>query len=75
MSRIDPTNMAVEAEPLAPMQVGVVSAVRGSIVEIKFEHKPPAIHNIIYANNRAIVLEVLTQLPDNKVRTIALTPT
>ncbi|WP_460313042.1 F0F1 ATP synthase subunit beta [Aliiglaciecola aliphaticivorans] len=72
---MEPTNTVTKSKQHSPKQFGVVSAVRGSIVEIKFEHKPPAIHTIIYAKNRAIALEVLTQLPGNKVRTIALTPT
>ncbi|WP_342804541.1 F0F1 ATP synthase subunit beta [Alteromonas sp. M12] len=75
MSSIESSDSLIEDGQHAPSQVGVVSAVRGSIVEIKFDHKPPAIHNIVYAKNRTIALEVLTQLPNNKVRTIALTPT
>ena len=54
---------------------GHVVAIRGSIVDVAFSGRPPAIHNVLYAQNRSIVLEVLSQLSSNKVRAIALTPT
>lgn len=57
------------------VNMGVVTAVRGSIVDVGFDLSIPAIHNVIYAQNRTITLEVVSQLSSNKVRTIALTPT
>lgn len=54
---------------------GVIAAVRGSIVDILFSAQVPAIHNIIYAQNRSVTLEVVSQLSHQKVRTIALSPT
>ena len=54
---------------------GLVVAIRGSIVDVIFSGRSPAIHNVLYAQNRSVVLEVLSQLSSNKVRTIALTPT
>ncbi|WP_277344129.1 F0F1 ATP synthase subunit beta [Paraglaciecola sp. 20A4] len=54
---------------------GVIAAVRGSIVDIIFNQRVPAIHNIIYAQNRQITLEVVAQLSNQKVRTIALSAT
>ena len=57
------------------VNMGVVTAVRGSIVDVTFDVSIPAIHNVIYAQNRTITLEVVSQLSSKKVRTIALTPT
>jgi F-type H+-transporting ATPase subunit beta len=57
------------------VNMGVITAVRGSIVDVGFDLAIPAIHNVIYAQNRTITLEVVSQLSSKKVRTIALTPT
>lgn len=55
---------------------GIVVSVRGSVVDIRFEHQLPSIHSLLRAGpEEAIVLEVLTQLNDHTVRAIALTPT
>ena len=61
---------------LNPAQnTGIVAAVRGSIVDLIFEQHIPAIHNVIYAQNKSVVLEVVAQLSAQKIRTIALTAT
>lgn len=64
-------------QPYLQMSInkGIITAVRGSIVDVTFEQVIPAIHNIIYAQDRSITLEVVAQLSTKKVRTIALTPT
>ena len=62
-------------DQLDAMHDGVVMAVRGSIVDIRFTEQLPDIHTIIYANDGKITLEVVAQLSTEKVRTIALTPT
>lgn len=70
--------MPTEAEQVfieTSANMGVVTAVRGSIVDVTFDVSIPAIHNVIYAQNRTITLEVVSQLSSKKVRTIALTPT
>ena len=55
---------------------GIVSSVRGSVVDAKFEHHLPAIYSILHAgDNGEIVIEVLAQRNANHVRGIALTPT
>jgi F-type H+-transporting ATPase subunit beta len=55
---------------------GTVVSVRGSVVDVRFEHALPAIHTVLRAgNDAAIVLEVLAQLDAQRVRCIALTPT
>jgi len=55
---------------------GIVVSVRGSVVDIRFDHQLPSIHSLLRAGPaEAIVLEVLTQLNEHTVRAIALTPT
>ena len=55
---------------------GEIVAIRGSVIDAKFERKLPAINSLLYAGNtRNIVIEVQVHLDTNKVRGIALTPT
>jgi len=54
---------------------GSVISVRGSVVDVKFVKNLPHIHGILYADDTKIVLEVMAQLSQDKVRCIALTPT
>jgi F-type H+-transporting ATPase subunit beta len=62
-------------EPNANHSYGSVVAVRGSVVDVRFDVELPPIQNILYAKHKTIVLEVLAQLDSQSVRTIALTPT
>ena len=56
--------------------IGKVVSIRGSIVDIAFELKLPAINNILQAGSeQKIILEVASQLDLHTVRAIALTPT
>jgi F-type H+-transporting ATPase subunit beta len=54
---------------------GLVVAIRGSIVDVSFSAGIPAIHTILYAQDKTVVLEVLSQRNITLVRCIALTPT
>lgn len=54
---------------------GKVKSVRGSVVEINFPAKLPPIHSILYAYEKRIVLEVLTQTDEYHVRAVSLTAT
>jgi len=55
---------------------GVVAAVRGSVVDIRFEQHLPAIHTVLRAGtDERIVIEVLAQRDVHHVRGIALTDT
>ena len=54
---------------------GSILSVRGSVVDAHFSRDLPHIHEILYANDKKIVLEVLAQLNTETVRAIALTPT
>lgn len=55
---------------------GKIVSVHGSVVDIRFEDNLPPIYSIIYTGkNNKVVMEVLSQLDNNIVRCIALTPT
>lgn len=56
--------------------IGEIVSVHGSVVDIRFEVNIPPIYSIIYtAENDKVVMEVLSQLDNNIVRCMALTPT
>ena len=62
-------------ESTAP-QAGTVVAVRGSVVDMRFEGPLPAIHTLLRAGEGArVAIEVLAQRDERHVRGIALTPT
>ena len=51
-------------------------SIRGSVVDAQFDNKLPAIYSVLHAGEGdAIVMEVLAQLGEHRVRAIALTPT
>ena len=55
---------------------GVVVAVRGSVVDVRFDHQLPPISSVLRAGRGGeIVIEVLAQRDAHHVRGIALTPT
>ena len=55
---------------------GVVASVRGSVVDVCFEDRLPAIYTLLRAGSDAeIAIEVLMQLDVHHVRGIALSPT
>jgi F0F1-type ATP synthase beta subunit len=55
---------------------GTIAAVRGSVVDVFFAQDLPPIKTVLRTGNqREIVLEVLAQLDQHRVRGIALTPT
>ena len=59
-----------------PEATGIVAAVRGSVVEVRFSADLPAIHTVLRAGkDRLIVIEVHAQIDAHTVRAIALTPT
>ncbi len=58
------------------VNLGSVVAVRGSVVDARFEDHLPAIYTVLRAGeNREIIIEVLAQRDAHTVRGIALTPT
>src|SRR5476651_1127730 len=55
---------------------GLVASVRGSVVDMRFEHRLPPIYSLVRAGDGGrIVIEVLAQQDAHHVRGIALTPT
>jgi len=55
---------------------GAIASVRGSVVDVRFEHSLPPIYSVLHAGAEGeIVMEVLAQLDAHRVRCIALTPT
>ncbi len=55
---------------------GSIISIRGSVVDIRFEHRLPAIFSVLHAGiNGQIVIEVMAQLDAVCVRGVALTPT
>ena len=58
------------------LSMGVVVAVRGSVVDIRFNENLPAIRSLLRTGAQdEMAIEVLSQLDDQLVRGIALTPT
>ena len=55
--------------------LGMVTLIRGSVVDVHFRTQLPAIHSMLYAQERKIIIEVLAQLDAHCVRGISLTPT
>ncbi|NQV24087.1 MAG: F0F1 ATP synthase subunit beta, partial [Rhodopirellula sp.] len=58
-----------------PSNTGTVVAVRGSVVDIRFDTNVPPIYSLLHATQGTIAIEVLAQLDAHHVRGIALTPT
>ncbi len=55
---------------------GVVTSVRGSVVDVRFEDKLPPIYSLLRTDHDArIAIEVLMQLDSRHVRGIAMNPT
>jgi F-type H+/Na+-transporting ATPase subunit beta len=74
-------SMAFDSDPdlktlTAPANRGVVTSVRGSVVDVRFDGPLPAIHSVLHAGDEQhIVIEVLTQRDPRHVRGVALTST
>lgn len=54
---------------------GTVVAIRGSVVDVKFDARLPRIHTLLTTPDNQIIIEVLAQRDAHHVRGIALTPT
>ena len=60
----------------SPANAGVIVAVRGSVVDIRFDNHLPPIYTVLRAGDKGqIAIEVLTQVDLHQVRGIALNPT
>jgi F-type H+-transporting ATPase subunit beta len=59
-----------------PQNLGAVTAVRGSVVDVRFDGRLPPVYNVLHAGEGGrMVIEVLAQRDAHHVRGIALTPT
>jgi F-type H+-transporting ATPase subunit beta len=59
-----------------PPNIGIVVSVRGSVVEVRFDHHLPPIYSVLRTGKGGgVVIEVLAQLDSSRVRGIALTQT
>ena len=64
--------MSANATP----NLGAVAAVRGSVVDVRFDGQLPPIYSVLRSGvENKIVIEVLAQQDSHHVRGIALTPT
>lgn len=63
-------------DEVKPPNRGSVTAVRGSVVDVRFEGRLPLISSVLHTGaSGQIVIEVMTQVDAKHVRGIALTPT
>jgi F-type H+-transporting ATPase subunit beta len=63
-------------DEVKPPNRGSVTAVRGSVVDVRFESRLPLISSVLHTGaSGQIVIEVMTQIDAKHVRGIALTPT
>jgi F-type H+/Na+-transporting ATPase subunit beta len=61
---------------VVPPNRGSVTAVRGSVVDVRFEGRLPLISSVLHTGaGGQVVIEVMTQVDAKHVRGIALTPT
>jgi F-type H+-transporting ATPase subunit beta len=68
--------IAIKPAAAGALNTGHVVAVRGSVVDVRFDNALPAIHSVLrVATPQPIVIEVLSQRDSQHVRGIALTPT
>jgi F-type H+-transporting ATPase subunit beta len=62
--------------PLTTLNYGTILAVRGTVVDVRFERDLPPIYSVLHAGaSKQIIIEVMEQLDPYSVRGIALTAT
>ena len=70
------SNTAISVQETAHVNCGVVTSIRGSVVDVLFENRLPPIYTLLLTGpQRHIAIEVLAQLDAHRVRGVALTPT
>jgi F-type H+-transporting ATPase subunit beta len=73
------TEVSSDRHRSAPLNIpnyGTVVAVRGTVVDVRFERDLPPIYSVLHAGaNKQIIIEVMEQLDLHSVRGIALTAT
>lgn len=74
-SNIDSVNTA-SIDTAASINIGKVISIRGSVVDVRFDHRLPPIRSLLHTgNDNQISIEVFSQLDAHRIRGIALTPT
>jgi len=69
-------NKSMERRKRSPKNSGTVTSVRGSVLDVRFPDRLPAIHSRLQGvENEDFVVEVIMHLDSDLVRGIALTPT
>lgn len=67
---------AISKPDTAALNHGKIVSVRGSVVDVEFQHNLPSIYTLLHTGEEnQIAIEVLSQLDNHRVRGIALTPT
>jgi F-type H+-transporting ATPase subunit beta len=75
-SKAEAQNGSLLANSENKSNLGVITSVRGSVVDVKFDNHLPAIYTVLHVGDKEpIVIEVLAQVDAHHVRGIALTPT
>src|ERR1700678_2079636 len=70
------THLAMSGRGTEHSNYGVVTSVRGSVVDVHFKDSLPPIYSLLHAGKESRVdIEVLMQLDVHHVRGIALNPT
>ncbi len=60
---------------IPPLTTGIVTSVRGSVVDVRFDSQLPPIYTLLHAHEGKIAVEVLGHVDEHHVRCIALTST
>ena len=69
-------NTALSMQGTTHVNCGVVTSIRGSVVDVRFANRLPPIYTLLLTGpQRRIAIEVLAQLDAHRVRGVALTPT
>jgi hypothetical protein len=75
---VDPSGRSLTAmtDSNASANLGTIVAVRGSVIDVRFDCDLPPINALLHVGKgRRVVMEVWAQLDAYRVRAIALTPT
>jgi F-type H+/Na+-transporting ATPase subunit beta len=71
---INQSTEPTESKPF--VATGTIVRARGSVIDARFPHRPPALYSCLVAGtNQDVIIEVITHLDEHSVRGIALTPT
>lgn len=76
MMKLMVMTMMMSLNSNSDVNIGTVVSIRGSVVDVRFEHQLPPIYSLLrMGTDHKIAIEVLSQIDAHRVRGIALTPT